>query len=88
MKKIKEILKNVNILVVILCIYLTKVLILDPTYQDTIIFICLTAMCSYKFKLDQFKPNDINDKVKKDIAVLKDAISKQNLTKLKKNIRF
>lgn len=70
-----------NFILAFFSIYLGKVLVFSPSYQDSIILLGLFSLFGYMSLLKSREPKEVNAQLKKDVIDIKQAISVLNLDK-------
>lgn len=88
LKKLKEI--NLNIPLIVFLGYSLKVLILSPSYPDAIVLAILSGVFAFKMRLEFLTPKvkPVSDSIKEDIAQIKSALSKVNLSKISESKKY
>lgn len=80
LSNIKDI--KINYSFLLLLAYLVKLLIFSADYPDALIIGFLAALYGYRMRIRLSEPRPIDDKLKKDVEELKNALSKVNLSKI------
>ena len=86
MEKLKELVLGMNIPMIAFIVYTAKVVLISPTYPETIVLAIIAGVYGYKMKIDPFVKNmqKPNDKLVKDVQELKNALSKINISQTSK----
>ena len=84
LEKLKKQLLGVNVPLAAFSLYLMKVLFISPSYPEVIVLISVSALYGYKMKVDPLTKRMIkpNQKLEEDVAELKSAMSKINISSL------
>lgn len=70
-----------NFVLAFFSVYLGKVLVFSPTYQDSIILLGIFSLFGYMTLLKSREPKEANAQLKKDVNDIKQAIGVLNLDK-------
>lgn len=88
----KEILKKIkfrfNFPLLAFMAYVAKMLVISPSFPDAIVMGVLAALLGYKMKVQMLEPKPMEDKVKKEIQEIKNALSKVNLAKITETKKY
>jgi hypothetical protein len=76
LKKLKDI--SLNYSLIVFLIFIGKMIILTPTFADSIIVLVLASLYGYTQYLKQFQPYSLDKEVAKDLLEDKNALSKMN----------
>jgi len=77
LKKLKDL--SLNYALIVFLIFVCKMIILTPSFADSIIVLVLASLYGYTQYLKQFQPYNLDKEVAKDLMEVKSALSKMNL---------
>jgi hypothetical protein len=79
LKKLKDI--SLNYSLIVFLVFVGKMIILTPSFADSIIVLVLASLYGYTQYLKRFQPYNLDKEVAKDLLEVKSALSKMNFIK-------
>lgn len=76
-------LRKINLPSVLFLAYTLKVLILSPSYPDSLILVIIAAAYSFNRYVTALEPKEVNTAIRRDVEELKGVVSKLNLSQFK-----